>query len=331
MSLPWAPFGIRPRVARSASAAWNVTKTLLQALGMWVVFFAALPRAVLALEDMLLDGAVRFDGRPWLWPAAAAFLVAGTIGLATGAFLAAHGDGTPFPLDTARRLVIAGPYRWVRNPMAMVSFVQGAAVGVALGSPAVLAYVAVGILIWNFGARPWEEADLLERFGAEYALYRRRVRCWRVRLRPYDPGREEDEPPLSAETTAAPGRTVVLYDGRCRLCQAASARLVRLGRPGEIERRSFRDPGVLDAFPGVSAEACERAMHLVLPDGRVYAGAEAAVRSLATRPLLGIAVAVYLLPGVHLATDVVYAWIARNRLRWFGTADACDDGACRVG
>jgi len=325
-----APFRLRPRVARDAPAAWNVAKTLAQTAAMWTVFLVALPALVFRAEDALGAASHRFDPGAWRDVAVAAFVLCGACGVRCGIVLARRGEGTPLPFDTARVLVVAGPYRHVRNPMAMSSLAQGAAVGVWLGSPAVLAYAAAGTAIWNFAARPWEEADLLARFGEPYARYRRRVRCWRVRLRPYDPARESEEPPLAAERTAAPARHVVLYDGRCRLCIAASERLVRLARPGTMERRSFRDPGVLDAFPGIPAEACERAMHLVTPDGRVLAGAEAIVASLRTRPLLGAAALVYFVPGLRLTCDVLYDLVARNRLRWFGTAPhSCDDGACR--
>ncbi len=69
--------------------------------------------------------------------------------------------------------------------MACASLIQGVAVGLALGSPLVLVYVLCGALAWNFGARPWEEADMEARFGEEFQRYTNAVRCWIPRLRPY--------------------------------------------------------------------------------------------------------------------------------------------------
>ncbi len=179
---------MRPRVARSASAWWNATKTLLQSAAMWGVFFALLPAAVFTLEARSGLAAWRFDaGAGGRAAAVVAFVVLGALGLGTGVQLAVLGDGTPLPLDTARRLVIRGAYRHVRNPMAMTSLAQGAAIGVWLGSPAVLAYVVAGAALWQFVARPWEERDLVARFGAEYEAYRGAVRCWVPRVRPYVP------------------------------------------------------------------------------------------------------------------------------------------------
>ena len=92
----------------------------------------------------------------------------------------------PLPLDTAREIVVAGPYRHVRNPMAIGGFGQGIGVAVWLGAPAVLAYVAVVMAIWQWIARPWEERDLEERFGDRYRRYRAAVPCWLPRLAPYN-------------------------------------------------------------------------------------------------------------------------------------------------
>src|SRR5687767_10326079 len=52
---------------------------------------------------------------------ALAFVLAGWAGFC----LIQYGRGTPLPLDPPRRLVVCGPYRWVRNPqgVAMVLMV----------------------------------------------------------------------------------------------------------------------------------------------------------------------------------------------------------------
>lgn len=125
---------------------------------------------------------------------------------------------------------------------------------------------------------------------------------------------------------------VLLYDGSCSLCRRGSERAVRWAAPGSLDRRSFREPGVLERFPQVSAAACEQAMQLITDDGRVYSGAEAGFRILATRWWLRPALWAYLLPGVRQFADLAYRWVARNRHRLGGGAakSACEDGACRV-
>lgn len=169
------------RVAAPASRAWNTAKTLGQIVAMWSVLLAVVPLAIAAVERWLLAPRLPDTG-----PLGAALFVAGSLlGLVTANVLVRDGEGTPLPLDTARRLVIAGPYRHVRNPMAMFGFAQALGIGLWLRSPGTLVYTAAGMAIWQFLARPWEEADLERRFGEPYRRYRAAVRCWLPRLWPY--------------------------------------------------------------------------------------------------------------------------------------------------
>ena len=48
--------------------------------------------------------------------------------------MALIGEGTPLPAETARKLVVAGPYRYVRNPMAVAGVIQTASIGLLFGS-----------------------------------------------------------------------------------------------------------------------------------------------------------------------------------------------------
>jgi predicted DCC family thiol-disulfide oxidoreductase YuxK len=120
---------------------------------------------------------------------------------------------------------------------------------------------------------------------------------------------------------------VLLFDGDCRLCTRAASRLRRWAAPGAVECVSFREPGVLERFPRVSAADCERSIQLVLADGGVVSGAEAVFRALATRGIFRPLLWAYLLPGVREAVDGAYRLLARNRMR-FGGAAACTTGEC---
>jgi predicted DCC family thiol-disulfide oxidoreductase YuxK len=100
-----------------------------------------------------------------------------------------------------------------------------------------------------------------------------------------------------------------------------------------VEALSFQEPDVLERFPGLSYEACMEAMWLVAPDGRLFRGFEAAVRAVATRPLLGLIASAYYLAGIRQFCDWSYAWVAANRYRIFGkstAADACAEGTCSL-
>jgi len=186
----------RPRKALPKPRWTNILKTLAQTTFMWGTFLWALPQAIVWLERMLLIPGFQPTGYlGW-----AIFFVAGTIGLTCGLLFAVHGDGTPLPLDTANNLVILGPYRHIRNPMATMGIIQGIAVGIMLGSCSVVVYSLIGGVVWHTLARPWEEADLVDRFGDEYCNYRTSVPLWYPRIKPYRPVENEPIPDISART-----------------------------------------------------------------------------------------------------------------------------------
>ncbi len=175
----------RGREARAATWRWNVLKTFSQTIVFWSIFLFILPTGIVAIESALGLEGWRFTSTIGAWCGGLLFVLGGVLGLTSGAVMAVRGRGTPLPADCPRALVVVGPYRYLRNPMAVAGLTQGVAVGVALGSPAVVAYALVGGPIWHFFVRPWEEQDLQQRFGEEYKHYRSQVRCWLPRFPGY--------------------------------------------------------------------------------------------------------------------------------------------------
>jgi protein-S-isoprenylcysteine O-methyltransferase Ste14 len=178
------PFGFRPAKSRAEASA-HVIATAAQIVVFWGLFLVVIPLTIAALEARW-GLAVAFP--PGLRTLGVIVLVsASALGVWAAAAMSTKGGGTPLPAAMANRLVIAGPYRFVRNPMAMAGIVQGAAVGLILSSWLVVAYAIAGSLVWNWVVRPLEESDLESRFGADYRRYRAAVRCWVPRLRPVAP------------------------------------------------------------------------------------------------------------------------------------------------
>ena len=168
-----------------SSTRVHVAWTLAQSAVLWALALGVGPWVIVRVEQALgLVPAVAPGQRA---AAAALFLTASGLNLASGVAMARHGDGTPLPTMCARRLVVRGPYRWLRNPMAVFGLSQGLAVALWLGSPGTVAYVVAGGVVWHALVRPLEEADLERRFGDAYGAYRRHVRCWVPRLSPYAP------------------------------------------------------------------------------------------------------------------------------------------------
>ena len=100
---------------------------------------------------------------------------------------ATDGEGTLAPWDPPRRLVVRGPYRYVRNPMisGVVSVLFGEALVLLSRPHFVWALIFLGV---NFIYIPLlEETGLRLRFGDSYVEYCRHVPRLIPRLRPWQP------------------------------------------------------------------------------------------------------------------------------------------------
>jgi len=100
-----------------------------------------------------------------------------------------EGRGTPAPVAPTERLVVGGEYRFVRNPMyvGVEAIILGQAT--LFGSAPLVLYALASWLGMAAFVRWYEEPVLRSRYGAEYDTYRKAVRGWWPRLRPWDPSR----------------------------------------------------------------------------------------------------------------------------------------------
>ena len=88
------------------------------------------------------------------------------------------GKGTPAPFDPPRRLVVRGPYRFVRNPMYIGAALALAGAALFYESLPVLLYCAA-LLVFSHGMVVfYEERKLRKTFGRDYEAYCRSVRRW---------------------------------------------------------------------------------------------------------------------------------------------------------
>ncbi|WP_133960935.1 isoprenylcysteine carboxylmethyltransferase family protein [Rathayibacter sp. PhB151] len=169
------PFAFR-LAARGRTPLAHLAATLGQIAVFWGGALVVIPLIIAALESRW--GLAFAFPEPLHAVGLALLVLASALGLWSGATMSLLGDGTPLPVAMTNRLVIAGPYRWVRNPMAVAGIGEGVAVGLLLSSWLVVVYALLGALVWNSAVRPLEEADLEARFGAEFRRYRDAVRCW---------------------------------------------------------------------------------------------------------------------------------------------------------
>jgi protein-S-isoprenylcysteine O-methyltransferase Ste14 len=92
------------------------------------------------------------------------------------------GRGTPAPFDPPRRLVVRGPYRFVRNPMYIGAIVGLAGASLFYESLALAGFTLLFATIVHLFVLFYEEPTLTRLFGADYAEYCRRIRRWSPRL-----------------------------------------------------------------------------------------------------------------------------------------------------
>jgi len=89
-----------------------------------------------------------------------------------------EGRGTPVPWDPPRRFVARGPYRFVRNPMALGAFVTLAGEAALYQSWVVASYLGLAMALMAAFVRVVEEPGLRRRFGGSYLAYQRQVPRW---------------------------------------------------------------------------------------------------------------------------------------------------------
>lgn len=101
------------------------------------------------------------------------------------------------PWNPPERLIIKGPYRYVRNPMFVGIFLVLLSEAVALQSIPIAVWFAVFFTLMNLNLQFTEEPDLRDRFGDDYRRYCTAVSRWAPRFTPF----ELDAGPDSAKTT----------------------------------------------------------------------------------------------------------------------------------
>jgi protein-S-isoprenylcysteine O-methyltransferase Ste14 len=168
---------------------WGLLKTIIALPGTVLVF---VPAIILAVADRT-DFSYHFiaSNRLLFWlallPAGAGLVLA----IWTVKLFMTFGDGTPAPWDPPQKLVVQGPYCYVRNPMIAGVLFMLLAESMLFQSWPIAIWMGV-IFLGNAIYFPLiEEKDLEKRFGDDYRQYRSNVPRWIPRLRPWHPQKDE--------------------------------------------------------------------------------------------------------------------------------------------
>ena len=157
-----------------------ILRSVIYALGYFAVFYFLIPSIILSMAL----GEVIFPASKWQTAVVAVAALSVPGAWAAGQF-AVSGRGTPLGLDPTHKLIVTGPYAYVRNPMQISC--AGVAIVWAATTNSTALWVYVGALLVALQiARIYEEDDLHRRFGERYKKYCRRVWLWLPRLWAYE-------------------------------------------------------------------------------------------------------------------------------------------------
>src|SRR6266545_2140670 len=108
-----------------------------------------------------------------------------------------------------------------------------------------------------------------------------------------------------------PEKPLLLFDGDCGFCKRWVERWKSL-TGHRVDYAPSQEAG--PRFPEIAAEEFRRSVQLVLPDGRVFDGAEAVFVSLSFAPRRGWLLTAYRnVPGLAAVTEFAYGVVARHR------------------
>ena len=96
------------------------------------------------------------------------------------------GEGTPGPWQPVNKLVVSGPYRYVRNPMLIGVFFLLLFETVFFSSLPLFLWFIVCFFANIIYFKNVEEKDLVKRFGTSYEDYKNNVPMLIPRFKPYD-------------------------------------------------------------------------------------------------------------------------------------------------
>jgi len=181
------------KAARSSSQI----RTLLTPIG--ALFFFILV-ALFIFVSLQVDKVLGF---PRLLPPSVNIIVSVPI-LAIGLFLMLWSvlyflkvKGTPVPFNPPPKLVITGPYAYVRNPMLTGVFILFFGLGVLFRSISLVSiFTPLFILLNVVELKAIEEPELEKRLGKEYLKYKERVPMFIPRLKMRGKGSEVDKESL---------------------------------------------------------------------------------------------------------------------------------------
>jgi predicted DCC family thiol-disulfide oxidoreductase YuxK len=110
-----------------------------------------------------------------------------------------------------------------------------------------------------------------------------------------------------------PSKPLLVFDGECHFCRLWVGRGQQITGDA-VDYLPSQHPDIARRFPEIPPASYDRAVQLINVDGRVYSGADAVFRAVATNPLYGWPrAACQKIPALSEFTEGIYNFIANHR------------------
>lgn len=174
-------------------------RTFLQVICFSVLFLFILP--LIIFSQLGGSWETLFSRPSWLNSLNIQILaIPALLGISSVQEFALRGYGTPLPYDPPKRLVTSGFYGYVANPMQLSTVLVLFGYGIML-EHFWLFFSGFVAFAYSIGLASWDEKqDLETRFGQDWVNYRKEVKNWLPRWRPWHPStlnQEKDVFPLA--------------------------------------------------------------------------------------------------------------------------------------
>lgn len=115
---------------------------------------------------------------------------------------------------------------------------------------------------------------------------------------------------------------IVIFDGACVMCSGFVTFLLRHDRRRRLRFLSAQSELGQALYGFFGLRGADYDTYILLENGRARVKSDAAMRlfELLGAPFAFVAAARVVPRPLR---DIIYDWVARNRLRWFGVRDAC--------
>ncbi len=110
-------------------------------------------------------------------------------------------------------------------------------------------------------------------------------------------------------------RATLIFDGSCPICSGTVRWISENEIEGSFEMLPCQAEGMREQFPGVEPDECMKAMHLVLPDGKIFVGEKALPEIFTRLRRYRFAAPLFRLPGAGPLSRIAYRWFAERRYR----------------